>query len=180
MSGTIGVCTGIGLALLAAAAARGQARDLEPGDVAPAFSLPGSDGRTYTLADYKGKEVVVLAWFPKAFTGGCTAECKSLRESGDRLRGTGVAYFAASVDSPDTNRRFAESLELDYPILSDQGKDVARAYGVVAGDRTTASRWTFYIGKDGRILYIDKTVSPGTHGADMIDRLKALGVQTSK
>jgi thioredoxin-dependent peroxiredoxin len=70
MSGTIGVCTGIGLALLAAATARGQARDLEPGDVAPAFSLPGSDGRTYTLADYKGKEVVVLAWFPKAFTGG--------------------------------------------------------------------------------------------------------------
>jgi thioredoxin-dependent peroxiredoxin len=91
-----------------------------------------------------------------------------------------VAYFAASVDSPDTNRRFAESLELDYPILSDQGKDVARAYGVVTGDRTMASRWTFYIGKDGRILHIDKTVSPATHGADVIERLKALGVQTSR
>lgn len=91
-----------------------------------------------------------------------------------------MAYFTASVDSPDTNRRFAESLDLDYPILSDPGKEVARAYGVVAGDRTTASRWTFYIGKDGRILYIDKAVSPASHGQDVIDRLRALGIQAAK
>jgi peroxiredoxin Q/BCP len=87
-----------------------------------------------------------------------------------------VAYFTASVDSPDTNKKFAESLELDYPILSDPGKDVARAYGVVGGDKAYASRWTFYIGRDGKILYIDKSVSPAAHGKDVVERLKALGI----
>jgi peroxiredoxin Q/BCP len=87
-----------------------------------------------------------------------------------------VAYFTASVDTPDTNKKFAESLDLDYPILSDPGKEVAKAYGVIAGDRAYASRWTFYIGMDGKILYIDKQVSPASHGQEVIDRLKALGI----
>jgi len=86
-----------------------------------------------------------------------------------------VAYFAASVDQPETNKRFAESLELSYPILSDPDKHVARAYGVVGGLMPWASRWTFYVGADGRILYIDKDVSPSTAGADVVARLKALG-----
>jgi thioredoxin-dependent peroxiredoxin len=88
-----------------------------------------------------------------------------------------VAYFTASVDPPDVNKKFAESLELDYPILSDPGKEVAKAYGVVAGERTVASRWTFYIGKDGKILDIDKEVKPGAAGQDVVARLKALGVK---
>jgi peroxiredoxin Q/BCP len=103
-------------------------------------------------------------------------ECKSLRESGDAIRQTGVVYFAASVDTPETNQKFAESLGLDYPVLSDPGKDVARAYGVVAGERQTASRWTFYIGKDGKILDIDKQVTVGTAGKDVVERLKTLGI----
>jgi peroxiredoxin Q/BCP len=87
-----------------------------------------------------------------------------------------VAYFSASVDTAETNRKFAESLELDYPILSDPGKDTARAYGVVTGDRATAFRWTFYIGKDGRILYIDKSGATSTQGQEVVNRLKALGI----
>ncbi len=87
-----------------------------------------------------------------------------------------MAYFAASVDTPETNKKFAESLDLNYPLLSDPEKEVARAYGVVAGDKQYASRWTFYIGKDGRILYIDKKVNPAAHGQDVLERLKALGI----
>lgn len=87
-----------------------------------------------------------------------------------------MAYFTASVDDVETNRKFAESLGLDYPILSDPAKDVARAYGVVSGDKAYASRWTFYIGRDGKILYIDKQVSPASHGRDVTERLKALGL----
>ena len=87
-----------------------------------------------------------------------------------------MAYFTASVDPPQTNKEFAEALQLDYPILSDPGKEVARAYGVVSGDRTTAARWTFYIGKDGKVLYIDKQVSAGSHGKDVVERLAALGI----
>lgn len=87
-----------------------------------------------------------------------------------------MAYFTASVDSAETNKKFADSLELDYPILSDPGKEVAKAYGVIIGDKAYASRWTFYIGKDGKILYIDRQVSPASHGKDVVERLKALGM----
>jgi peroxiredoxin Q/BCP len=88
-----------------------------------------------------------------------------------------VSYFAASVDSAETNARFAESLGVAYPILSDPTKDVARAYGVLAPSGY-ASRWTFYIGADGRILDIDKKVSPASHGADVAKRLAELGNRT--
>ncbi len=87
-----------------------------------------------------------------------------------------MAYFTASVDTPETNKKFAEELGLDYPVLSDPGKEVARAYGVITGDKAYASRWTFYIGRDGKILYIDKQVSPESHGRDVVARLKALGI----
>ena len=73
----------------------------------------------------------------------------------------------------DTNRRFAESLGVTYPILSDPTKETARAYGVLAPSGY-ASRWTFYIGADGRILDIDKKVSASTHGADVVKRLTEL------
>ena len=85
-----------------------------------------------------------------------------------------MAYFAASIDDADTNRKFAESLELDYPILSDPGKEVARAYGVLEGDY--ASRHTFYIGPDGRILHVDRQVKPSTSGDDVAARLAELKV----
>ena len=80
------------------------------------------------------------------------------------------------MDTAETNKKFADSLELDYPILSDPGKEVAKAYGVITGDKAYASRWTFYIGKDGKILYIDRQVSPASHGKDIVERLKALGM----
>jgi len=91
-----------------------------------------------------------------------------------------VAYFAASCDTPEANRRFAESLKLDYPILSDPGRKVAEAYGVVNEKRRYPMRWTFYIGKDGTILFIDKKVRPKSHGEDVAARLKALGVQPAR
>ena len=145
---------------------------MKPGDPAPDFSLPGSDGRTYRLKELAGQPVVI-AWFPKAFTGGCTAECKSLSANDAALRGRTPAYFTASVDSVDANATFAESLGLAYPILSDPTKEVARAYGVL-GPSGYASRWTFYIGADGRILDIDTKVSAASHGADVVARLAAL------
>ena len=85
----------------------------------------------------------------------------------------GATYFTASVDAPDVNRRFAESLGLTYPILSDESKAVARAYGVLAPSGF-ASRWTFYIGADGRILDIDKKVSAASHGRDVVAQLTQL------
>jgi peroxiredoxin Q/BCP len=86
-----------------------------------------------------------------------------------------VTYFAISVDSPETNRTFAQSLGVDYPFLSDPSKTVATAYGVVDPDQPFASRWTFFIGADGRIAFIDKNVSPATHGRAIAERLAEIG-----
>lgn len=169
----------VAAALVVAAGAAiltGQAApELKVGDQAPDFSLVGSDGRTYKLSELRGRHVV-LAWFPKAFTSGCTQQCKSLRESGDAIRAYDVAYFAASVDDAETNKKFAESLELDFPVLSDPTKEAAKAYGVVTATRPVAHRWTFYIGPDGRIAHIDREINVQNAGADTAARLKALGV----
>jgi peroxiredoxin Q/BCP len=149
--------------------------DLKPGDFAPAFSLPASDGRTYKLLGFRGRQPVVIAWFPKAFTGGCTAECRSLGTSGRALSAFNVQYFAASADSPATNAEFAASVGLSYPILCDETTETARAYGVLTASGFP-SRWTFYIGVDGRILDIDKHVHAATHGHDIAARLTGLGI----
>jgi peroxiredoxin Q/BCP len=82
-----------------------------------------------------------------------------------------------SVDDAGTNKKFAEEHGADYPILSDPEKKVAEAYGVLMPGRGFASRWTFYIGPDGKILDIDKQVKAATAGEDMIARLAALGVK---
>ncbi len=87
-----------------------------------------------------------------------------------------MAYFSVSVDTPETNKAFAQSLGVDYPLLSDPSKEVAKAYGVVDVDQPFASRWTFYIGANGKFLYIDKHVSPSTHGKAVAAKLAELGV----
>ena len=90
-----------------------------------------------------------------------------------------MAYFAVSVDDPDTNRKFAESVEADYPILSDPEKKTAAAYGVL-GASGFAARTTFYIGPDGKILEIDRKVSVRTAGDDVARKLGELGIARKK
>ena len=152
--------------------------ELSVGEMAPDFSLEGTDGRTHRLADYRGRTAVVVAWFPRAFTSGCTIECKSLAQNGDKIKQFEVAYFMASVDpleGPQGNQAFAESESADFPLLSDPAKEAATSYGVLS-ERGSARRWTFYIGKDGRIAYIDKAVNPASSAEDMIAKLEELGV----
>jgi peroxiredoxin Q/BCP len=169
-------------------AAQGAA-ELKVGDMAPDFTLPGTDGKTHKLSDYRGKQAVVVAWFPRAFTQGCTIECKSLAENGDKIQRYNVAYFMASVDPLEENIKFAkatsvklgdrivEKKEADFPMLSDPTKETAKAYGVL-NERGTASRWTFYIDRNGRIAAIDKMVRPDTSAEDMIAKLGELKVAT--
>jgi peroxiredoxin Q/BCP len=166
-----------GLAL--AAPARAQV-ELKVGDPAPNFKLEASDGKTYQLADFKGKQAVVLAWFPLAFSAGCTIECKSLADHGDMIEKYDVTYFMASVDSIEGekgNKAFAAAHNAHFPLLGDPTKATATAYGVMS-PRGFANRWTFYIGKDGRITYIDKDVSMhlATSAEDMAGKLGELKV----
>ena len=164
--------------VLATVSIQAQEEQLQVGDMAPDFTLEGTDGITYTLSEFRGNKAVVIAWFPKAYTRGCTIECKSLAENGHSIRAFHVAYFMASVDPIEDNTGFAAQQEADFPLLSDPSKAVAASYGVL-NDRGVASRWTFYISKDGRIAAIDKDVSPATSAEDMVAKLGELGVDPS-
>src|SRR5688500_4534168 len=136
------------------------------GDMAPDFTLQGTDGKTHKLSEYRGKQAVVIAWFPRAFTQGCTIECKSLSENGDKIQKYDVAYFMASTDPIEENIKFAkatsvklgdrvvEKKEADFPMLSDADKTVAAKYGVLNA-RGVANRWTFYIDKTGKVAAIE-------------------------
>ncbi len=161
------------------------------GDMAPDFTLQGTDGKTHKLSEYRGKQAVVIAWFPKAFTQGCTIECKSLAENGDKIKKYDVAYFMASVDPLEDNIKFAkatsvklgdttvEKKEADFPMLSDPTKEVATKYGVLS-PRGTANRWTFYIDKSGKVSAIDTAVKPATSAEDMLAKLSELKVTMKK
>jgi thioredoxin-dependent peroxiredoxin len=170
---------GLVLGYATLAFAQAPAVELKVGDKAPNFKLQASDGKTYNLADFAGKKAVVVAWFPAAFTRGCTVECKSLAMNGDKIRQYDVAYFMASVDPIEKNTDFAKAQEADFPLLSDPTKEVATAYGVLNA-RGTANRWTFYIGKDGRILAIDKTIKVDTSAEDMVAKLGELNIAKTK
>lgn len=156
------------------------AAGLQVGDPAPTFTLPASDGRTYTLSDFAGTRAVVLAWFPKAFTRGCTIECKSMAEKGDLIKKFDAAYFMISVDPVEQSQAFGDAHQADFPLLADPTKKTAEAYGVLrdyGGDiGIVANRWTFYIGKDGRIAAIDKAVKPATAAEDVAAKLAELKV----
>jgi peroxiredoxin Q/BCP len=91
------------------------AEPLKVGDDAPDFSLVGSDGKTYKLSEFKGKKAVVVAWFPRAFTGGCTKECTSFKNDGAKMRDYEVAYFTASND-PVTHNTFSAEQKLYGPL----------------------------------------------------------------
>jgi thioredoxin-dependent peroxiredoxin len=153
------------------------ATELKVGDPAPDFTLQASNGKTYRVSDFRDKQAIVLAWFPKAYTRGCTLECKSLAEHGDMIKRYDVTYFMISVDPLDENKGFAEQQHADFPLLSDPTKMTADAYGVL-GATGMANRWTFYIGKDGKIQAIDKNVKPATSAEDMAATLHELGIST--
>lgn len=91
-----------------------------------------------------------------------------------------MAYFGASCDTQAENKEFYDKLDLDFPLLSDTDRTVGNAYGVVSGDSGYPARWTFFIDAEGKIAFIDKGVSVGTHGADCAAKLKELGVEAAK
>ena len=173
---SIACAAGLALAALTVHAGAPGA-ELKVGDPAPNFTLKATDGKTYKLSEFKGKQAVVLAWFPKAFTQGCTIECKSLAANGDKIRKFNVSYFMISVDPLEENTKFAESEKADFPMLADPTKDTANAYGVLS-ERGFANRWTFYIDKNGRIASIDKAVRPATSAEDMLAKLTEIKVAT--
>ena len=189
---TMGLVAALAVATAMAQAPRPNAAPAVPtvvkvGDMAPDFTLQGTDGKTHKLSEYRGKQAVVIAWFPKAFTQGCTIECKSLAENGDKIKKFDVTYFMASVDKLEDNVAFAkatsvklgdnivEKKEADFPMLADPTMETAKAYGVL-NQRNLANRWTFYIDKTGKVAAIDTAVRPAMSAEDMLSKLAELKV----
>src|SRR5690554_5145269 len=106
--------TGFWMVIMACLAFAHGALALEVGDKAPDFTLQASDGKSYSLSQFVGKRPVVLAFFPSAFTGGCTIQCKALRDSDREIKSFDVAYFMASVNPIEQNTAFAEEYDLDF------------------------------------------------------------------
>ncbi len=147
---------------------------LEVGQKAPDFKLQGSDGKSYALADFVGKRGFVLAWFPKAFTSGCTAELEDLRDNAAAIATYDADVFMVSLDTAEKNAEFAKSVDAKQVLLSDVGGEVATAYGV-DGLGGYVKRWTFYVDKDGVVRAIDTEVATDTAGADIARKLGELG-----
>jgi peroxiredoxin Q/BCP len=147
---------------------------LEVGDKAPDFTLQASDGNTYSMSDFVGKKPVIVAFFPAAFTGGCTIQCKAIRDSSDEIKSYDVAYFMASVDTLEKNTEFATEYELDFPVLADPEKAMVDAFGALS-QRGFANRWTYYIDAEGVIVQIDKNTNPSSAGKDLAASMATLG-----
>lgn len=149
-----------GAALLAAAAfAQGTAplpTNLKVGDMAPDFTLPSTQGDKVTLSSFRGKQTVVLAFFPAAFTGGCTKEMQTYQLGLDKFKGSDAAVFGVSEDNTPSQKEFAKQLGLSFPILSDFAtRKVAQEYGVLIPEMGIANRVTFVIDREGRIQFME-------------------------
>ena len=127
------------------------------GSVAPDFKLKSDDGKNYSLSDFKNKKQVVLYFYPKDDTPGCTAEACSFRDSLSRLNKEGVQVLGVSLDDLDSHKKFREKYSLNFPLLSDTDASVSKAYGVyklrnLYGNKFWGiERSTFIIGKEGKV-----------------------------
>lgn len=148
--------------------------ELKVGDLAPEFSLMDEHGMPVSLKDYRGKNVVVLYFYPKDFTSGCTTEACSFRDDYKLYQEKGAVVIGVSLDSVESHSKFSEKYTLPFTILSDKGKEVAKAYGVLGIGGILAKRVTFIINKDGRITHIFPKVDVKQHSEEVLRALEEL------
>lgn len=146
---------------------------LKEGDLAPAFSAPVNGGGRVALGDFAGKNVV-LFFYPRDNTPGCTKEACAFRDHYGALKGKGAVVLGVSTDPVGAHERFAAKFELPFPLLADEDRKIVEAYGVwgpksFMGRKFTGThRVTFLIGPDGRIRKIWPKVKPGEHAAEVL------------
>jgi len=145
------------------------------GDSAPDFSAAASDGTTMHLKDYIGKGNIILYFYPKDDTKGCTMEACSIRDNFDEFKGLNATVFGVSFDSVESHRNFITKYKLPFVLLADTDKSIAKLYGVANDDSKVASRVTFVIDKAGKIAFVNPKVNPATHAAELRTVLHGLG-----
>jgi peroxiredoxin Q/BCP len=152
---------------------------LRPGDPAPSFSATATDGSEIRSKDLLGKPVVVY-FYPRDDTPGCTKEACGFRDHHPAIQKTGAVVLGVSADTVKSHVKFTDKYRLPFPLLSDPDAAVAKAFGawgekVFMGRKYQGMhRVTFLIGRDGRIANVWPTVKPETHAAEVLEALKAL------
>jgi thioredoxin-dependent peroxiredoxin len=135
------------------------------GDSAPDFTAASSSGRQVHLKDEIGKRPIVLYFYPKDDTPGCTKEACSLRDDWSAFRKLDAIVYGISYDSVKSHQEFVKKYQLPFELLSDQNKSIAPLYG--ADGMLFAKRMTFVIDKAGKIVWINPAVSPASHSAEL-------------
>lgn len=148
------------------------------GDVAPDFQLPSTRGKDVRLKEFKGKDVI-LYFYPKDDTPGCTAEACSFRDHEGDLSRYGAVVLGVSTDPIESHNKFRSKYSLNYPLLSDETADIAKMFGVwkeknLYGRRTWGvARTTYWIGADGRIKKIYRKIDTAKHADEILADLQA-------
>ncbi len=147
---------------------------LKKGAKAPDFELKDHDGKVHHLSDYRGK-MVVLYFYPKDFTPGCTAEACNLRDNYEALMEKGLVVLGVSYDNPQKHKEFKEEYDLPFPLLSDTTKAVAEAYGAKGGltGFMFAKRITYLIDADGKVLHVFEKVNTKSHAQQILEFLES-------
>ena len=149
---------------------------LAVGDVAPDFEARRPDGSPVRLADLRGRMVLVY-FYPKDDTPGCTAEACSLNDNLGDLAGSGAEVIGVSVDSWESHQRFQERYGLGFALASDQDRSIGQAYGVgrMMGVLPVARRQSFLVGPDGRVVETWPSVKPKNHAAEVLEAVRRHG-----
>ncbi len=152
---------------------------LQPGDRAPAFSLPASSGQKVWLSALKG-EIVVLFFYPKDSTPGCTIEAKEFQKQIKALEKAGAQVLGISADSVDSHCKFVDKLGLTYALLADETHAISKKYGVWVEKNMYGKKFmgiqraTFLIVANGKLAHVWPKVSPKGHAKEVLDAIRAL------
>jgi peroxiredoxin Q/BCP len=144
------------------------------GDPAPAFTGADQNGKEWKLADHTAKKAVLLYFYPKDFTGGCTKQACGLRDQMPDLTKDGVEVVGVSFDSAESHARFIAQHKLNFTLLADTQGKIADAYGARMGDKNMARRVSFLIGTDGKITHVTDAPSADTHLREMKEAVTKL------
>jgi peroxiredoxin Q/BCP len=169
-------CFAAGVALMVAAATLTAQEIKMPkvGDKAPVVSGKNEKGATWNLADSVGKKIVLLYFYPKDDTPGCTKEACGLRDQMESLKKDNVEVIGVSFDNEESHKKFIDKYNLNFPLVADADGKIADAYGVRMKDKNMARRVSFLIGKDGKIAHVTDSPKAEVHLDEMKEAIGKL------